>query len=174
MRSIANTVSFKPQFSNFATRSFRGTKDPLDVLHETTRQYLGLVTVEDLLDVRGKKSVVSIEPTDSVKKAMDKMTHHKCGSVCVMNQREMVGIFTDADISRIVKSEIDPEKCAIEDFMTQNVITGTLDMSVRDAMHLLANNRIRHLPVCSFHEIDNDPRIVDVISSRDFFYFLLG
>ena len=77
-----------------------------------------------LLDVRGKKSVVSVEPSDSIQKAMDKMIHHKCGSVCVMNQREMVGIFTDADIGRVVRSEVDPTKSAVEDFMSQNVITG--------------------------------------------------
>lgn len=87
-----------------------------------------------------------------------------------------VGIFTERDVlDKVIRGRVDAGKTKIEDVMTQNVITGSLEMTVRDAMHLLASNRIRHLPIASFSgdTIDQDSRIVDLVSSRDFFYYLL-
>merc|ERR1711991_518873 len=86
----------------------------------------------------------------------------------VMDQRQAVGIFTEHDVlDKVVRSKSDPAHVKIEEVMSQNVITGSLEMPVRDAMHLLAANRIRHLPIASYigDSIDEDSRIVDLVSS---------
>lgn len=155
-------------------RFYRGV-EPLDILHETTRQYLGTVTIEDLLEKRGRKNLLTVTPTTTVQQTLDKMWSLKVGSVLITNGPEALGIFTDADFGRVLRdAHADWKKAVISEYMTQNVVTGSLDMSIRDAMLLLANNRIRHLPISNFHDVDNDARIVDVVSSRDFFNFLLN
>lgn len=100
--------------------------------------------------MRGTKNLLSVEPGDSIQRAVDKMLHGKVGAVMVMQQRAAVGIFTERDIlDKVVRGKV-PLTSKVEDVMSSNVITGSLEMSVRDAMHLLASNRIRHLPIASF------------------------
>jgi CBS domain-containing protein len=92
-----------------------------------------------------------VDPTETVQKAIDKMLQSKVGSIMVMSQRQAVGIFTERDVvDKVFRGKLNTQTTKIEEVMSQNVITGSLEMSVRDAMHLLASNRIRHLPIASF------------------------
>lgn len=77
-----------------------------------------------------------------------------CGSVMVFSGNLPVGIFTEKDYLKLNSS--DAAQTKVEALMTKNVITGSASLSVLDAMHLLANNRIRHLPIAGFIGDDID------------------
>jgi len=128
--------------------------------------------VADLMRVRGSKTIVAADVTDTVGTALEKMKAGGCGSIIVFEQTAPVGIFTEKDYLVKECSETTP----LSKVMTSKIATASIDSSLLDAMHMLANNNIRHLPITAFvgDAIDEDSRIVDVISARDFFTFILA
>ena len=55
--------------------------------------------------------------------------------------------------------------------MTSDLFTGSPDLSLLDAVGMLADHGIRHLPIATFvgDPADGDSRIIDIVSARDFF-----
>ena len=130
------------------------------------------MTVSDLMKIRGSKTIVAADIGDTVGTALEKMKAGQCGSIIVFEQTTPAGIFTEKDY--MVK-ECDLST-PLRSVMTSKIATASADSTLLDALHLLANNNIRHLPITAFvgDAIDEDSRIVDVISARDFFTFILA
>lgn len=145
-------------------------------LQKATQDYLLSVTISDLLKFRGNRPLVSVGPNDVVDLALERMHHSNMKSVVVLCERAPVGIFTKSDIlERVIARGLDAKKERVARHMTENVITASPQMPLRDVMGLLARNRIQQLPISSFigNDIDQDARIVDVLNARDIFHFLV-
>src|SRR5262249_25426444 len=70
------------------------------------------------------------------------------GAVAVLDGDKLVGMFSERDVmDRIVSEQRDPRRTPISDVMTKNVKTIDDRTSVRDAVTLMREHRIRHLPV---------------------------
>ena len=90
------------------------------------------------------------------------MAEKKIGSLIVIEDGQVVGIFTERDYARKVGPERrNPEDTRIEEVMTRELITIDLNKTVNECMALMTDNHIRHLPVM------DDGRLVGIISAGD-------
>jgi len=76
------------------------------------------------------------------------MSEKNIGSVLVMDDERLVGIFSERDYAR--KGILQGRKAKstpVAEVMTSEVITVSPEMSIEDCMRLFNDKRIRHLPV---------------------------
>ena len=109
-----------------------------------------------------KNSVYSVSPNSTAQDAVQVMNDHHIGSVVVVDDDQLVGIFTERDVlQRIVASNLDPSRTRISQVMTTKLTTITPQTEVYEAMELMAKRRHRHLPVIE------DGKLVGLISIGD-------
>jgi CBS domain-containing protein len=100
-----------------------------------------------ILDRKGR-NVYAVAPTVSVAEAVAEMNHYRVGSVLIIENGRLVGIFTERDVlRRVVGEAIDPKRTLVADVMTQSVITISPDTSIEETMRIFTEKRCRHLPV---------------------------
>ena|SRR5262249_42071811 len=121
-----------------------------------------MATVRDILAVKGPH-VESIGPEATVLDAAMQMNQHKIGSLLVMVDGQLVGIFTERDIlQRVVVQRLDPGETTVEEVMTTEVICCQPHTPLQEARGVLKNRRIRHMPV-----LDEERRLCGMISIGD-------
>src|SRR3954447_23372567 len=111
-------------------------------------------------DVMGV-SAVTVHPEVTVQEAIGRMVAANVGSVTVCDGPRLVGIFTERDVLRLAGSGADFTSLAVGDVMTTALVTIPPDADPLAAAHLMADKRIRHLPV---GEGDN---LLGVVGIRD-------
>ncbi len=118
-------------------------------------------TLEGILDHKGGK-IHTIAPEATVLDAVDKMCREHIGALLVMRGDALLGIFSERDLmTRVVLAPLDPACTYVGEVMTTDVLCVGVGMSPTDAMDLVTNHRVRHLPVLSGR------RIVGVVSIGD-------
>ncbi|MGH7945944.1 MAG: CBS domain-containing protein [Opitutaceae bacterium] len=114
-----------------------------------------------ILDRKGR-TVFSVMPATSVADAVAEMNRHRVGSVLVIDDGELVGIFTERDVlRRVVGDGVDPKRARVSEVMTTGVITISPEATVEQTMVLFTEKRCRHLPVL------DQGRLVGTISIGD-------
>ena len=143
---------------------------------ETTKKttsrvdWAGDVLSDKLKDLLAKKEnvVIQVESDCIIVAAARKMRDNKVGALMVLENGELVGIFTERDLmSRVVAARLDPETVKVSATMTSSIATVLLDTPIREAANLMSQNRIRHLPVLQ------DGKLCGVISTGDIFAWKL-
>ncbi len=100
--------------------------------------------------------------------AVTKMNDERIGSVIVMDGDKMKGIFTERDVlTKIVGCGCDPATTPVAEVMTRDLLTLAPDASVEDAMRVVIERHIRHLPVT-----DGDT-LLGMVSSGDLTRWIL-
>src|SRR5471030_3089428 len=100
-----------------------------------------------LLSRKGS-AVIAVASLDSIADAVRVMNEKKIGSVLVMDNGLLVGIFTERDIlSRVVAAGRDPRTTRVRDVMTFKLQTITTETTLGDVMEIFSRLRCRHLPV---------------------------
>ena len=92
--------------------------------------------------------VVTVAPRTSVQEAIARMLEEEIGSVAVCDGPRLVGIFTERDVLRGAGEGSLFGEVAVEDVMTRRPVTVSPDDDIVEAAQLMADRRIRHLPVC--------------------------
>ena len=93
-------------------------------------------------------NVISIERGASVYDALRKLTIANVGSVLVTANGGVCGIFTERDVVRRVALEgRDALQTRVEEVMTRQVISVSVENTIEEAMALMTIHRCRHLPV---------------------------
>lgn len=106
-----------------------------------------MATVRDVLARKGN-SVVSITTDRSVLEAARLMNEQGIGGLMVMEDEELVGVFTERDVlRRVVAERRDPEQTKVGEVMTSNVITCSPGTSLEECRAVMTGKRVRHLPV---------------------------
>jgi len=127
-----------------------------------------VATVQDIVGPKGR-SVVSIVADDSVLTAARLMNNRGIGCVVVLEDDELVGIFTERDIlRRLVAERRDPATTTIREVMTAPVITCRPEAKIEECAALITERRIRHIPV-----IDDDG-LCGMITSGDILAHQVG
>jgi len=104
-------------------------------------------TLEAVLAHKGS-TVYSVDPEDSVLDAVRKMNCEHVGALLVCIDGRMVGIFTERDVlCRVLDEGRAPDATRVADVMTTEVVTVGPKTGVKDAMAVITERRIRHLPV---------------------------
>src|SRR5262245_29103129 len=102
------------------------------------------MAVGDAMSVR----VVTVAPKASVQVAIARMLEENIGSVAVCDGPRLVGIFTERDVLRCAGEGSLFGEVAVENVMTPRPITVSPGDDIVAAAQLMAEKRIRHLPVC--------------------------
>ena len=104
----------------------------------------------------------TIDITASVSEAVTVMNENRIGSVLILNEGSLAGIFTERDVlHRVVAAEKNPRSTPVSTVMTRDVVTLSPQTTVEEAMALITDKRCRHLPILQ------QGRLVGIISSGD-------
>ncbi len=106
-----------------------------------------MATAEQLIEVKGA-AVASLPPTATVLEAAQLMNDRHIGSVLVIDQDRLVGIFTERDVlRRIVAEERSAATTQLHDVMTRQVACATPHTMLDEIRAVMRRKRIRHMPV---------------------------
>lgn len=121
-----------------------------------------MISVRQLMNERGETSSVTISQDSSVYDALKLMAEKNVGAVTIVENNQIVGIFTERDYARKIilkgKTSLDTP---IKDIMTREMVTISPDQTLEECMGLMTKWHIRHLPVMEAG------RLVGMISMRD-------
>ena len=119
-------------------------------------------TLQQILNDKKHKEVISIAPNRPVFDALIILAEYKIGALAVVQNDQLVGIFSERDYAReVVLQGRSSKSTAIVEVMTAKVITGKPDDLVDKAMSLMSEKNIRHLPV-----MDGD-KLIGMLSLGD-------
>ncbi len=103
--------------------------------------------LQRVLDAKGSE-VFSIGPGASVFDALEEMAKRDVGALIVMEDGQVVGIFSERDYSRkIILAGKSSRETPVRDIMTDRVIYARPDLTLEQCLALMTDKRIRHLPV---------------------------
>lgn len=108
------------------------------------------------------KELITISPEMSVKDAAMKMKDKNVGCILVSENGSLKGILTDRDIAcKVVANGKDPHYTLVKDIMKSDVVFSTPETDVSEASRIMAEHKIRRLP------IKLDGRLEGVVSISD-------
>ena len=120
-------------------------------------------TVSQLLKNKGSK-VWSISPQAPIYEALELMAEKKIGALPVIENNQLVGIFSERDYARkVILKGRSSKVTLIGELMTSKLYCVTLNDTVDTCMVLMTSKRIRHLPVLENDQLLGIVTIGDVV-----------
>ena len=103
-------------------------------------------------------------PDSTVSEIADSMDLDDIGAVPILNESHLLlGIVSERDIVRkLVKNGRDSDLVTAKDIMTKHIITVKKETTLVEAIKLMKDNNIRHLPI-----VDDGKKLINFISHRD-------
>lgn len=121
------------------------------------------VTVEEIIQT----DVVTAEQDTPIATVVAKMAEKDVGSVVIVEDDSPVGIITDRSIALALESTPDITEQEAGDHISDDLITGTSDMSVFDVVQWLDEENIRRLPI-----VDEDGSLEGIVTLDDILVLL--
>ena len=113
--------------------------------------------------VLADRPFVNVSIFTSVREVTQLMQAQHCSAALITEHGVLTGIFTERDATfRVIAAGLDPDATAVGEVMTHKPLVLTEDKPFGHALHLMYENRIRHVPV-----VDTTGRPVGVVTSRD-------
>lgn len=110
------------------------------------------------------REIVSLGRNASVRDAARLMSAYGIGAILILEDKRLVGIFTERDLAvRVVGAGLDPNKTRLGTVMTRDPLTLTPEATAFDALGVMQQRGLRHLPVV------RDDRVVGMVSIRDLY-----
>jgi len=120
-----------------------------------------MLSVRQMLSEKGS-AVVSITPNTSVFDALKVMSEKNIGAVLVMEEEELLGIFSERDYARkVILAGLSSKTTEVKELMTSKVYCIDPSRTIQDVMELMNDHRFRHVPV-----MENE-KVIGVLSSGD-------
>jgi CBS domain-containing protein len=114
-------------------------------------------------DIINEQEVASMPGNTSIREVGRYMVDHGVGSILIMEDGELKGIFTERDALRIfVATRRSPDQTNVADVMTGNLETISPDASPEEALKRMTKGNFRHMPV-----VDDSGKVFGVVSQRD-------
>jgi CBS domain-containing protein len=124
-------------------------------------------TVRNILQIKGN-AVHTVTPGTSVYEALEDLENNNMGSLVVVENGKLIGIFTERDYARkVILKGRSSKDTQVRDIMTERPIFVTPDATIEECMQLMSSKNFRHLPV-----LEND-QLVGVISISDLVKFII-
>ncbi len=122
-----------------------------------------MTTAEQLIR-RKEDKLATLTPDATALQAAQLMNDRMIGSVLVVKQGTLAGIFTERDVlRRIVAEKRDPAKTRLSEVMTKQVVCAAPQTPLDEVRLVMHEKRIRHIPVVN----DDDRTILGMISIGD-------
>lgn len=119
-------------------------------------------TASKLVEIKGG-DVVALPPHATVLEAAQLMNDEHVGSVIVLQEERIVGIFTERDVMRrVVAAQRNPARTLLRDVMTTPVACAACGTTLDELRSVMRERRIRHVPV-----VDEQQRLCGIISIGD-------
>ena len=104
-------------------------------------------SIRDILREKGTK-VQSIDPNENVYEALRQMDEHGIGALLVLEGNKPIGLFSERDYARkLALRGLRSRETAVKAIMSSPVLTISPDASVQEALSVMTEKFIRHLPV---------------------------
>ena len=116
-----------------------------------------MARIADVMSLR----VLTVTPDETVQLAIARMLEENVGSVAVCEGNHLAGIFTERDVLRLAGENTELQALRVGDVMTRRVLTVSPDDDILEAGALMAERRIRHLPVVQ------DGMVMGIVGLRD-------
>ncbi len=118
-------------------------------------------TANQLLRAKGDQ-IFSVDPADSVLRAIEIMATRHVGALLVMEQGKLLGIISERDYARkVILKKRSSHDTPVSDIMSSPAVTVTPQETVRRCMEMMTEGRFRHLPVVE------GSRVVGMLSIGD-------
>jgi len=105
--------------------------------------------------------VLTIESSATLGAAARQMWNRSVGAVVVVEDDDIVGIFTERDLLRAIADSRHPDQGQVQSYMTPDPVTLPSDHSPSEAAQIMTARRFRHIPVV------DDGELVGIVSIRD-------
>ena len=113
-----------------------------------------------------KAPTAAVPLSATVMEAVKKMRDADVGAVVILDNGELQGMFSERDLMlRIVLEKKDPETTQVKDVMTTKVVAIRKDTKPEEAVNLMWERHIRHLPV-----VRDDGKVEGIVEIRNLFH----
>ncbi|MFQ6135659.1 MAG: CBS domain-containing protein [Candidatus Hydrothermarchaeales archaeon] len=192
--TIPPTMSIKGAAETMTRYRFRR----LPVTDPGTNRLLGIIGSSDIIDFLGggdkfkvikkkhkgnflaainesvreimMQDVVSLDASATLDDGLKTLLSSRVGGVVITQNNRVVGILTEKDFVSLMAEKVTGKK--VEDYMTRNVVSATLGMTLGDVAKTMTRNSFRRLPVLSKGDligIITTRHIVDFIGRNSVF-----
>jgi CBS domain-containing protein len=118
--------------------------------------------VSDVLTSKGSDTVFTIRPDATMTELLDSLAEHNIGAMVVSDDGQgILGIVSERDVVRKLRSYDEPRQVTVGQIMTTDVQICAPDDSFADLMNVMTEHRVRHVPVLQ------DGSLVGVLSIGD-------
>jgi CBS domain-containing protein len=106
--------------------------------------------------------LVTVRPDATVMEAVQRMVQESIGAIAVTDGKHLIGMFSERDLMlRCVSERRNLDQTLVGDVMTSPVETIHRDAPCDEALKVMLEKHIRHLPL-----IDRDGKLAGMISMR--------
>lgn len=125
---------------------------------------VGLRPITDVLRFRVGENLPVVKDDVTVAEALKEApSGRRTGAIVIVDDADrLAGIFTDADLRRLLCNNPDGLKQRIRDVMTKSPKHLTVDDLVRDAVQMMRERRLDEIPV-----LDSDGRPIGIVDVQD-------
>lgn len=118
-------------------------------------------TARDILKEKGGH-MVTINSDATVFQALTVMTQNKVGSIVVLEEEKISGIWTERDLMfRALEEGFDPKTARLKDNMSENLVSANVEEQAYQLYDKFLGRRIRHLL------IEEDGEYIGLLSVGD-------
>ena len=117
--------------------------------------------IKELLESKGSE-VYTITPEETVFDALQKMAEKEIGTLVVVENDKMVGIFSERDYARkVILKGKNSQETVVREIMTTEVIHTSPEQKVQKCLSIMTKKHFRHMPVLE------EGRVVGILSIGD-------
>jgi CBS domain-containing protein len=124
-----------------------------------------MASAGDILARKGGQ-VYSVAPQASVFEALSLLAQHNVGALMVVEDKRLVGVFSERDYARkvVLKGKISKET-PVKEIMTADPVVIGRATEVPRCMELMTERQVRHLPVVEGGKLEGVISIGDVVKA---------
>ena len=108
------------------------------------------------------RDVITLEPKESLRTAVEKMNFNKVSCVVVIEDKKPVGILTERDIVQLISNNIDINITTLMSVMNSPVIAVSEEAEIPEVANLMVTNDLRRLVV-----VDEGRNVIGIITQTD-------
>lgn len=125
-----------------------------------------MTTIRQILEQKGSQ-VWSVPPSSTVYDALRLLAERDIGALLVIEGEQLVGILSERDYARkVILKGKSSMKTEVREIMTERVIVVSPEHSVEEAMALMTDKRLRHLPVLEGDKVIGMVSIGDLVKAK--------
>jgi CBS domain-containing protein len=124
------------------------------------------MSIQNILDRNGG-GVITIRATETVKTAADRMRARGIAALVITSGDAIAGLISERDIVRAISVHAEQAlSMTVRDVAPHAMITVAPGDTLKHAMSLMTNHRVRHLPVFADRKLVGIVSIGDVVKHR--------